>query len=156
VDRHDALNNSLGRHGYVANFLFASVSGQRYYYHQDRPQSPSPALRTHGCQRKPRQTPENLILSCPAVWDIGVFTDELLVAVKGGVKMIASALSPVEQAIRQSPIPALRKLDVEETDAEIVLSGTVGSFYLKQLAQEAILPLLGPRGLVNRVQVRRE
>jgi osmotically-inducible protein OsmY len=69
--------------------------------------------------------------------------------------MTSSSLSP-EQAIRQSPIPALRQLDVEETDGAVVLTGTVGSFYLKQLAQEAILPLLGQRGLVNRVHVDRE
>jgi hypothetical protein len=69
--------------------------------------------------------------------------------------MIAASLSPAEQAIRQNPIPALRTLDVEETDTEIVLSGTVASFYLKQLAQEAILPLLGQRGFVNRVQVHK-
>jgi hypothetical protein len=70
--------------------------------------------------------------------------------------MIAASLSPAERAIRHSAIPALRKLDVEETEAEVVLSGTVTTYYLKQLAQEAILPLLGPRGLVNRVQVHRE
>jgi hypothetical protein len=70
--------------------------------------------------------------------------------------MITSSLSPAGKALRHSPIPALRKLEVEETDGEIVLSGTVASFYLKQLAQEAILPLLGQRGLVNRVRVHRE
>lgn len=70
--------------------------------------------------------------------------------------MVSSSLSPAEHALRHSPIPALRKLDVAETDAEIVLSGTVASFYLKQLAQEAILPLVGQRGLVNRVRVHKE
>ena len=58
-----------------------------------------------------------------------------------------------EQALRQSPIPALRLLQVEETDRAIVLSGSVSSYYLKQLAQETIMPLLASRELQNRVNV---
>jgi hypothetical protein len=61
----------------------------------------------------------------------------------------------VDQILRQSPIPALRRLQVEETDLEIVLSGSVVSYYLKQLAQESIMPLLGQRKLRNRVSVVR-
>jgi hypothetical protein len=59
------------------------------------------------------------------------------------------------QALRQSSIPALRYLQVEERDQEIVLSGSVSSYYFKQLAQETIMPLLGPRKLRNRVRVVR-
>jgi hypothetical protein len=58
-----------------------------------------------------------------------------------------------DQVIRQSPIPALRKLQVQESEAEVVLSGTVPSYYLKQLAQETIMPVLGHRELRNRVSV---
>jgi hypothetical protein len=61
-----------------------------------------------------------------------------------------------DQALRQSPIPALRKLQVEESDLEIVISGSVSSYYLKQLAQETIMPLLGQRELLNRVKVVRD
>jgi len=68
---------------------------------------------------------------------------------------MTSCVSPAEKALRHSPIPALRQLEVEETDAAIVLSGTVTSFYLKQLAQETIMPLVGQRGLVNQVAVNR-
>lgn len=60
-----------------------------------------------------------------------------------------------DQALRQSPIPALRKLRVEENDRAIVLSGSVSSYYLKQLAQESVMPCLGARELHNRVQVVR-
>jgi hypothetical protein len=60
-----------------------------------------------------------------------------------------------DQALRQSPIPALRSLAVLETEKEIVLSGSVGSYYHKQLAQEAVMPILGPRTLCNRVTVVR-
>jgi hypothetical protein len=59
-------------------------------------------------------------------------------------------------ALRHSPIPALRKLTVEETETTVVLGGAVSSYYLKQLAQEAIMPMLGGRELVNRVNVVRQ
>lgn len=71
--------------------------------------------------------------------------------------MIATTVSlqRPEQALRQSPIPALRRLRVEETDSGVILSGCVNSYYLKQLAQEAVLPTLGERTLVNQVSVVR-
>jgi len=58
-------------------------------------------------------------------------------------------------ALRQSPIPALRKLAVEETDAAVILLGNVSSYYLKQLAQETVMPVLDGRELHNRVMVVR-
>lgn len=57
-------------------------------------------------------------------------------------------------ALQQSSIPALRKLVVEETDQNLVLTGTVPSFYLKQLAQETVMPHLDGRQLINHVQVK--
>jgi hypothetical protein len=63
--------------------------------------------------------------------------------------------SPAIAALRQSPIPALRKLRIEETDTELVLLGSVSSYYHKQLAQETVMPLLAGRGLVNRIAVVR-
>jgi len=65
------------------------------------------------------------------------------------------AYSPGSAALRQSPIPALRKLSVEETDAAVVICGAVSSYYLKQLAQETIMPVLAGRELHNRVAVVR-
>jgi hypothetical protein len=64
--------------------------------------------------------------------------------------------SPVEQALRQSALPALRQLAVEENNSKVVLTGAVASYYLKQLAQETIMPVLGERELVNRVMVVRQ
>jgi hypothetical protein len=61
--------------------------------------------------------------------------------------------SRAEQALRQSALPALRKLAVEENDGEVVISGSVSSYYLKQLAQETVMPVLGERELCNRVLV---
>jgi hypothetical protein len=63
------------------------------------------------------------------------------------------AASPAAVALRQSPIPALRKLMIEETDDAVVICGHVNSYYLKQLAQEALMPHLGGRALLNRVRV---
>jgi hypothetical protein len=56
-------------------------------------------------------------------------------------------------ALRQSPFPALRKLSLEETDGVVVINGNVPSYYLKQLAQETVRPVLGPRRLSNQVAV---
>jgi hypothetical protein len=58
-------------------------------------------------------------------------------------------------ALRQSPLPPLRKLSLEETDDAVVIQGKVSSYYLKQLAQEAVMPLLEGRKLLNRVIVVR-
>ena len=63
------------------------------------------------------------------------------------------AQSPASAVLRQSPIPALRKLSIEETDAAVVICGAVSSYYLKQLAQETVMPILAGRELHNRVAV---
>jgi hypothetical protein len=62
----------------------------------------------------------------------------------------------VVQVLRQSPIPALRRLHIEETEIGIVLTGSVSSYYLKQLAQETVMPVLAGRDLHNHVEVLRE
>lgn len=66
------------------------------------------------------------------------------------------AASRAAVALRQSPLPALRKLVIEETDEEVVICGFVNSYYLKQLAQEALMPYLDGRALHNRVAVVRD
>jgi len=57
--------------------------------------------------------------------------------------------------LKQSPIPALRKLAVEESESTVILLGNVSSYYLKQLAQETVMPVLESRQLINRVNVAR-
>jgi hypothetical protein len=57
------------------------------------------------------------------------------------------------QALRGSSHPALRRLSVEESDEAIVITGRVGSYYLKQVAQEAVLALRDGRVVINRVLV---
>jgi hypothetical protein len=72
--------------------------------------------------------------------------------------MFAMSTSTLEQsrlalALRRSPIPALRKLTLTESETTITIQGQVSSYYLKQLAQETILPLLNGRQLLNCVRV---
>lgn len=68
-----------------------------------------------------------------------------------------SVLSPPEPAevLTSSPLPQLRRLIVTVSEGEVVITGRVPTFYLKQLAQEAIRPTLGRRRLLNRVEVCR-
>lgn len=69
--------------------------------------------------------------------------------------MAANTLAPpsADQVLQRSPIPALRNLRVDETDGAVILFGFVSSYYLKQLAQETLMPVLGMRELRNQVQV---
>ncbi|HUR54498.1 MAG TPA: BON domain-containing protein [Gemmataceae bacterium] len=71
--------------------------------------------------------------------------------------MTATAVLPPEPAavMTSSPLPQLRRLVVTVSDAEIVITGRVPSYYLKQLAQETLRPTLGSRTLSNRVEVCR-
>ena len=69
--------------------------------------------------------------------------------------MTTATYSPrsAADALRDCSLPFLRHLQVTETEEEIVLSGRVGTYYYKQLAQEAIMPSLGDRRLKNLVVV---
>lgn len=58
-------------------------------------------------------------------------------------------------ALRQSSHPALRQLRVEGSDGELIISGRVNSYYLKQLAQETIMSVRGELRLVNNVNVEK-
>jgi hypothetical protein len=60
-----------------------------------------------------------------------------------------------EVVLSTSPMPELRRLVVTSSDYEVVITGRVSSYYLKQLAQESLRGTVGPRKLLNRVEVRR-
>jgi len=70
-------------------------------------------------------------------------------------ELIVEAI-PLEprEALSASPLPQLRRLSVTATDDVVVITGRVATYYLKQLAQEALRPTLGGRRLVNEVEVR--
>jgi hypothetical protein len=42
---------------------------------------------------------------------------------------------------------------VTVSEGEVIITGRVPSYYLKQLAQETIRPTLGDRRLLNRIEV---
>ena len=67
--------------------------------------------------------------------------------------MTTALLNSAAQLLRDSSRPQLRAIDVSESDDEVVLNGRVNSYFEKQLAQEAVLPILGPRRLRNLVIV---
>jgi hypothetical protein len=71
--------------------------------------------------------------------------------------MSTATLEPrcVINALQHSPLPALRNLSLEETVNTVVILGVVPSYYLKQMAQETVMPLLAGRALHNRVSVVR-
>lgn len=71
------------------------------------------------------------------------------------MKSVTSLISQAELALKQSHNAALRQLSVEESDLDVVIVGRVPTYYLKQMAQETIMPVLDGRKLVNHVQVVR-
>jgi len=67
----------------------------------------------------------------------------------------ATIVTSAAHALKRSYYAALRRLSVEGTDGSIIISGNVSSYYMKQLAQEAVMPVRGSLKLVNRVTVER-
>ncbi len=67
--------------------------------------------------------------------------------------LLSSPHYRIAAMLRQSQLPDLRRLQVEESEFEVVITGVVSSYYLKQLAQETIRTAVGPRSLRNRVVV---
>jgi osmotically-inducible protein OsmY len=57
------------------------------------------------------------------------------------------------EALTSSPLGQLRRLVVTADDSQVIITGQVSSYYLKQMAQETVRPVLGARTLLNRVEV---
>ena len=57
------------------------------------------------------------------------------------------------RVLRDSMYAELHRLEVTETEQELIITGIVPSYYLKSLAQETVRPVLGDRRLRNRVTV---
>ena len=68
----------------------------------------------------------------------------------------ATIVTTAAHALKRSYYAALRRLSVEGTDGSIIISGNVSSYYMKQLAQETVMPVRGSLKLVNRVNVERD
>jgi hypothetical protein len=62
-------------------------------------------------------------------------------------------LDAAQAALQESPVFALRTLGVEQVGNNLILSGTVSTFYYKQLAQEVIRSAANGLGVINGVDV---
>ena len=56
-------------------------------------------------------------------------------------------------ALRQSGISALQNLEVTAYGNRIIITGRVGSYYHKQLAQEAVIAVAKGREVINDIRV---
>ncbi len=63
------------------------------------------------------------------------------------------SLQEAKSALEESPVFALRNLGVEQVGDNLILSGTVSTFYYKQLAQEVIRSVANGLGVINGVDV---
>ena len=61
--------------------------------------------------------------------------------------------APIARALRNCVFTELRRLDAIETDGEVVITGVVRSYFLKEIAQETVRPALRGRRLRNRLVV---
>jgi osmotically-inducible protein OsmY len=59
----------------------------------------------------------------------------------------------VRRALALNPYFAGRGLDVELCENDVVLSGVLGSYFHKQMAQESVLTVHGVRRVHNRIRV---
>ncbi|MEI7685110.1 MAG: BON domain-containing protein [Planctomycetota bacterium] len=65
----------------------------------------------------------------------------------------ATIITSACHALKRSYYPALRSLSVQGTENALIISGKVATYYMKQLAQEAVMPVRGSLQLVNQVAV---
>ncbi len=66
---------------------------------------------------------------------------------------ISDIQSRAQTALANSPFYELRELQVEEHDRHLLLSGSVSSFYHKQLAQEVVRSVCGDVEVTNAISV---
>ena len=59
----------------------------------------------------------------------------------------------IDEAVRANPHLAGRRLRLESNEGRVVLSGHVGTYFQKQMAQEAIKRVDGVHEIENRLEV---
>lgn len=62
-------------------------------------------------------------------------------------------LNDLESALGTSPYLAGKRLRIENHAGQVVVRGRVGSYYQKQMAQEALLRVEGVEALANELEV---
>jgi osmotically-inducible protein OsmY len=58
-----------------------------------------------------------------------------------------------ESELRRNPYVALKNIACEHRDGVLILSGCLPTYYLKQLAQEAVFRVQGVERVENRIEV---
>lgn len=71
------------------------------------------------------------------------------------VRVPGGLADAARERLRAVPYAAVRRISCEHRHGRLVLRGRLPSFYLKQLAQEAVAGLDGVREIVNEVEVER-
>lgn len=66
---------------------------------------------------------------------------------------LADPVAQAKSALTESPVFALRDLDVVQSGRRLLISGRVSSFYHKQLAQEVVRRYANGMRVVNSVEV---
>ena len=72
------------------------------------------------------------------------------------VVSVEEVQSRAQTALASSPFYELRELQVEWRDDALLLSGSVSSFYHKQLAQEVVRSVCRDADVINSIRVEHE
>ncbi len=70
------------------------------------------------------------------------------------VAVQSETLARAQAALRCSPFYELRDLQVDQREGALSISGTVSSFYHKQLAQEVVRNVCPDSAVVNAIEVQ--
>ena len=72
------------------------------------------------------------------------------------LRIVQSPAEAAQQIFRESPYSAIRELQCSFRDGVLFIAGRVPNFYLKQLAQIALVHLEGVKQVRNLVEVSEE
>ena len=64
-----------------------------------------------------------------------------------------SLMEQIERAVLKATHGRVGTLDIEDYEGQIVMRGRCTSFTCKELAQDAVLPIIGEMRLVNAIEV---
>jgi len=71
-----------------------------------------------------------------------------------GIDLDLIADQAARKRLHSSNLTELRSLDIKETGDEVIITGKVSTFYLKQMAQETVRPCVIGRRLLNNIVVK--
>ena len=86
--------------------------------------------------------------------EIAAFTPEAAPQAESTRNLSDGLAARIERQVRSETGDRIRALKVRIRQNSVVLEGNCPSFYCKQLAQHAAMPLAGPKLLNNRIRVR--